>query len=213
MTELNPMPILRQNSTGGTEHVLTLPTREGKNLYVVRFRPDRTVEAKGSDDLTPEDTAKGAMTFENWDGKWCRSFPGHAFGSLREVRAQAVLTWNVKSGDEILHVFDVRFSGEKQLVWSQGCVRTGLPNWQQAKCDPIVNYVRVYCDSTPGRSASLGEDTLDAAFGKDAIEDQIEHALADDWRNCLCSLRYESAPSDDKEWEEWRKKNRIEVKA
>lgn len=221
---LNSQLVQRETWNGEPEFALSFPYTESKPLYLVKFRPEANTPVESHDSLTPAEIAAGVTTFEP-SAKILKHLSGHDTGQLHSISAEAVLTWNLEPRDEVLHVFEVNFSGTRTLAWrpefSETQPYSQETGWQQAECDPVSRGVLISLDSTPGRGAMLGEDTLDAAFGNDNLREQLASALEGDWRKCLCSVRYTPDPEPAKEgqwpsvkpWNEtWHGSQQIVVK-
>jgi hypothetical protein len=195
--DLNSQLVQRDTWNGEPEFALSFPHSESKLLYLVKFRHETNTPVDSHDALTPAEIAAGVTTFEP-SSKILKHLSGHDTGQLHSISAEAVLTWTLEPRDEVLHVFEVRFSGTRTLVWQPSYSETEPysyeTDWREAKCDPVIHGVLVSLDSTPGRSAMLGEDTLDEAFGNDNLRRQLEAALEGDWRKCLCAVRYTPDP-------------------
>lgn len=98
-------------------------------------------------------------------------------------------------GDSILaalkvdFVFDLHTSDdqEEEFVWVE-C--------DSATYDPVgatMGDVLVRAQTVLGRAVMIGEDGAEDCFGRDAIYEQVAHAILNDWRPSPCDYSAESA--------------------
>lgn len=180
----------------GPAHVLRVPLRLQRPLYVIRFREFASTPMR---ELSPEERLAGWFEYE---GKCVNE--GH---QGRGHHATHVLTWNLRAGDQVVLRLDVEF-------WGHTTYRRHADRWSD-KPEQVIDqhhdllraeYSRevvggtpyltggtqrflAYCESVLGRSVGLGEDGAEEAFGHDRIETAIQDGLAFDFAGkYLCRL-------------------------
>lgn len=151
---------------------------ENKKLFCVKTKH---TESK-SEALAPENAFYGWRPHsENKDrivNEWDERYRMHS------LSAKYLLTWECHDcvGREIVAIWNVKI--HKNVIYAENPSGIDLN-------------VGVFATTHPGRGALLGEDGLEEAFGRDAIESCLRSALHGDWRGEYCDVEFKILNDDD----------------
>lgn len=157
-----------------------MQAKEDRTLYVVATRPETSEPYR---ELTAEEIAAGWDDYHDRSRVWRR---GHDTGRLHSLVAAHVLTWNPQPGDVILARLTVHFLESFDADADGECCgrRTTSASYEPTAAN---GQVTIQCDTVLGRPVMLGEDGAEDAFGRDAIYEQVAHAVLNDWRDSPCA--------------------------
>lgn len=125
---------------------------------------------------------------------------------LRETRSEHVLTFNPTPGDQIVAVLVGRASWYYPEDKSKPSDVSATLSLSSESATSSLDQVFVKITSNPGRSASLGEDGLEDAFGNDVLYKLVqEHLDGADWTYSSIDCDLIPEPESDLEFDEWNK--------